>query len=158
MVLIWTEFEITSIFKQLRQHPLSYYCAVAFSLSQYSLDLLFRFYQRNNKGHLVNAPYVDNSYKWGGGGFLSTVGDLVRFGNILLYAKQSGDDKNDNTGLISYNNENDGVNKKMLEYDRLLTALIYGLIECFRSKVSHLTCTITNICNRTGQIGRLSRQ
>ncbi|XP_067032495.1 serine beta-lactamase-like protein LACTB, mitochondrial isoform X2 [Acropora muricata] len=59
-----------------------------------------RFYQRNNKGHLVNAPYVDNSYKWGGGGFLSTVGDLVRFGNILLYAKQSGDDKNDNTGRL----------------------------------------------------------
>lgn len=59
-----------------------------------------RFYQRNNKGHLVNAPYVDNSYKWGGGGFLSTVDDLVRFGNILLYAKQSGDDKSDNTGRL----------------------------------------------------------
>ena len=109
-------------------------------MSQYSLDLLFRFYQRNNKGHLVNAPYVDNSYKWGGGGFLSTVGDLVRFGNILLYAKQSGDDKSDNTGLISDNIESNCVNKKMLEYDWLLKSLINGLIDCFWSKVSDLTC------------------
>jgi len=29
---------------------------------------------------VVNAPYVDNSYKWAGGGFLSTPSDLVRFG------------------------------------------------------------------------------
>ncbi|KAJ7387896.1 hypothetical protein OS493_001246 [Desmophyllum pertusum] len=49
-----------------------------------------RFYQRNNKGHLINAPYVDNSYKWGGGGFMSTVEDLVQFGNSMLYAKQMG--------------------------------------------------------------------
>jgi len=29
---------------------------------------------------LINAPYVDNSYKWAGGGFLSTPSDLVQFG------------------------------------------------------------------------------
>lgn len=29
---------------------------------------------------LFNAPFVDNSYKWAGGGFLSTPEDLVRFG------------------------------------------------------------------------------
>jgi CubicO group peptidase (beta-lactamase class C family) len=28
---------------------------------------------------LLNAPYVDNSIKWAGGGFLSTTDDLVRF-------------------------------------------------------------------------------
>jgi serine beta-lactamase-like protein LACTB len=39
-----------------------------------------RFYQRNQDGRVVNAPYVDNSYKWAGGGFLSTPSDLVRFG------------------------------------------------------------------------------
>lgn len=39
-----------------------------------------RFYERNRDGHVVNAPYVDNSYKWAGGGFLSTPSDLVRFG------------------------------------------------------------------------------
>lgn len=33
---------------------------------------------------LMNAPYVDNSVKWAGGGFLSTAPDLVRFGNGLL--------------------------------------------------------------------------
>lgn len=31
-----------------------------------------------------NAPYVDNSYKWAGGGFLSTANDLARFGRNLL--------------------------------------------------------------------------
>ena len=50
------------------------------------------------------------------------------------------------------------VNNKMLEYDWLLTALVYGLIGCFRFELSDLTCPITNICNRTGQIGQLSSQ
>ena len=48
------------------------------------------------------------------------------------------------------------VNNKLLEYDWLLTALIYGLIGCFRSKLSDLTRPIPNIRNRTGQIGQLS--
>ena len=30
------------------------------------------FYARNGDGTVLNAPYVDNSYKWAGGGFLST--------------------------------------------------------------------------------------
>jgi serine beta-lactamase-like protein LACTB len=30
------------------------------------------------------APVVDNSYKWAGGGFLSTAEDLVRFGSAHL--------------------------------------------------------------------------
>ena len=42
------------------------------------------FYERNGDGALVNAPYVDNSYKWAGGGFLSTPEDLVRFGRAHM--------------------------------------------------------------------------
>lgn len=38
-----------------------------------------RFYVRASDGRILNAPYVDNSYKWAGGGFLSTPSDLVRF-------------------------------------------------------------------------------
>ena len=37
-------------------------------------------YARGEDGRLYNAPYVDNSYKWAGGGFVSTAEDLVRFG------------------------------------------------------------------------------
>jgi serine beta-lactamase-like protein LACTB len=37
------------------------------------------FYERQN-GRLLNAAYVDNSYKWAGGGFISNTEDLVRFG------------------------------------------------------------------------------
>jgi CubicO group peptidase (beta-lactamase class C family) len=43
-----------------------------------------RFYEKEKDGTLENAPYVDNSYKWAGGGFLSTSEDLVRFGSQLL--------------------------------------------------------------------------
>jgi len=32
----------------------------------------------------VESPPVDNSYKWAGGGFLSTAEDLVKFGSALL--------------------------------------------------------------------------
>ena len=35
----------------------------------------------------TNAPYVDNSYKWAGGGFLSTTQDLARVGRKLLERK-----------------------------------------------------------------------
>ncbi|MGH9736519.1 MAG: serine hydrolase domain-containing protein [Candidatus Acidiferrales bacterium] len=43
-----------------------------------------RFYEHETNGTTDNAPYVDNSYKWAGGGFLSTSEDLVRFGSALL--------------------------------------------------------------------------
>lgn len=36
-------------------------------------------YYQLDGGRLVNAPWVDNSNKWAGGGFLSTSEDLVRF-------------------------------------------------------------------------------
>jgi CubicO group peptidase (beta-lactamase class C family) len=44
-----------------------------------------RFYTRTeDTGAVANAGYVDNSYKWAGGGFLSTTEDLVTFGDALL--------------------------------------------------------------------------
>lgn len=46
------------------------------------------YYRRDASGRLENAPYVDNSYKWAGGGFLSTAEDLTRFGNAMLYSSQ----------------------------------------------------------------------
>ena len=47
-----------------------------------------RFYQKNKTGRIVNTPYVDLSCKWAGGGMMSTVGDLLRFGNSMLYSSQ----------------------------------------------------------------------
>lgn len=43
-----------------------------------------RFYTRDAAGAIVNAEFVDNSYKWAGGGFLSTAEDLVTYANVLL--------------------------------------------------------------------------
>ena len=42
------------------------------------------YYQREDDEVIVNAPYVDNSYKWAGGGFLSTPEDLLTFANALM--------------------------------------------------------------------------
>jgi serine beta-lactamase-like protein LACTB len=43
-----------------------------------------RFYTRLKDKPVLNAPFVDNSYKWAGGGFLSNAEDLARFGSALL--------------------------------------------------------------------------
>ncbi len=43
-----------------------------------------RFYVRTRDEHILNAPYVDTSNKWAGGGFLSTSPDLVRYGQAYL--------------------------------------------------------------------------
>ena len=47
-----------------------------------------RHYTRSEKGKLINTPYVDNCYKWAGGGFISTTEDLIKFGNAMLYSSQ----------------------------------------------------------------------
>jgi CubicO group peptidase (beta-lactamase class C family) len=44
-----------------------------------------RHYEANRRdGTMLNAPYTDNSYKWAGGGFLSTASDLVTYGSAYL--------------------------------------------------------------------------
>ena len=45
-----------------------------------------RWYTEDSLKHMLNAPFVDNSYKWAGGGFLSTTDDLAKFGNAMLDA------------------------------------------------------------------------
>ena len=47
------------------------------------IDSRTRFYEIRNS-RVKNAPYVDNSYKWAGGGFISTSNDIAAFGNALL--------------------------------------------------------------------------
>jgi CubicO group peptidase (beta-lactamase class C family) len=42
-----------------------------------------RYYDRFEEG-FINSPYVDNSYKWAGGGFLSTSEDLILFAKAHL--------------------------------------------------------------------------
>jgi CubicO group peptidase (beta-lactamase class C family) len=43
-----------------------------------------RFYEHEEGHALENAPFVDNSYKWAGGGYLSTAEDLAHFGSAFL--------------------------------------------------------------------------
>ncbi len=43
-----------------------------------------RFYEIDSLNTIVNARYVDNTYKLVSGGYLSTVSDLIKFGNHLL--------------------------------------------------------------------------
>jgi len=43
-----------------------------------------RFYSLDAGKNVINAPYIDSSESWAGGGFLSTSEDLVRFGSAHL--------------------------------------------------------------------------
>jgi serine beta-lactamase-like protein LACTB, mitochondrial len=43
-----------------------------------------RWYTLTSDGSYRNSTYADLSYKWAGGGFLSTVEYIVRFGSALL--------------------------------------------------------------------------
>ncbi len=43
-----------------------------------------RGYTRDAGGNLVNSTYTDISYKWAGGGLVSTAADLCRFGSAVL--------------------------------------------------------------------------
>lgn len=42
------------------------------------------FYAVDSLNNYINAPSVNNSYKWAGGGFLSTTTDLIKFGNAHM--------------------------------------------------------------------------
>jgi CubicO group peptidase (beta-lactamase class C family) len=42
------------------------------------------FYEVNERMEFENAPYVDNSYKWAGGGFICTTTDLLKFGEAHM--------------------------------------------------------------------------
>jgi CubicO group peptidase (beta-lactamase class C family) len=42
------------------------------------------FYERARDGALLRAQYVDNSYKWAGGGFVSNTEDLVHYAYAML--------------------------------------------------------------------------
>ena len=42
-----------------------------------------KFYQLNDNQEIVAGPIVDNSYKWAGGGFLSTAEDIVKFAHAF---------------------------------------------------------------------------
>ena len=52
-------------------------------------DFTCRYYVWNSdSGRLENAPFVDISYKWAGGGLFSNASDLCRLGSALLYCYQ----------------------------------------------------------------------
>lgn len=42
-------------------------------------------------GVLTNCPSVENNYKIAGGGLLSTIPDLLKFGNVMMYSYRGGD-------------------------------------------------------------------
>lgn len=91
-----------------------------------------RFYEHRNK-KLVHAAAVDNSYKWAGGGLLSTPVDLVKLGAglirntllrketvALLFAPQHLlDGKNTQYGL-GWRNGTDQQNRKLIHHGGLI--------------------------------------
>src|SRR5699024_4999921 len=43
------------------------------------------YYTHADDGTVLNAPAVDNSYKWAGGGFIGTAEDLIMFGKNMFW-------------------------------------------------------------------------
>lgn len=43
------------------------------------------YYAEGENGDIINAPAVDNSYKWAGGGFIGTAEDLTIFGEQIFW-------------------------------------------------------------------------
>jgi CubicO group peptidase (beta-lactamase class C family) len=43
------------------------------------------YYSEGENGKIINAPAVDNSYKWAGGGFIGTAEDLIVFGEQIFW-------------------------------------------------------------------------
>ena len=74
-----------------------------------------KYYVRDQHHRLRNAPYVDNSYKWAGGGYLSTVGDLVKFGNAMLYSYQQKHVTNNKIETEASNTGADNVKQVVFE-------------------------------------------
>lgn len=45
-----------------------------------------RYYGKSEDGNVINAPAVNNSYKWAGGGFIGTTDDLIDFGTAIFWS------------------------------------------------------------------------
>lgn len=57
------------------------------TVADYTTPIIYHrtdYYAQNEEGQLQNAPYVDNSYKWAGGGYLGTAEDLLVFGEAMM--------------------------------------------------------------------------
>lgn len=44
------------------------------------------YYDEGDNGEILNAPAVNNSYKWAGGGFIGTAEDLLTFGEQIFWS------------------------------------------------------------------------
>jgi CubicO group peptidase (beta-lactamase class C family) len=48
------------------------------------IENLTAFYHRDRESRIIPAPPIDTSYKWAGGGLVSTTGDLLRFAREMM--------------------------------------------------------------------------
>jgi len=68
----------------LDQFKILEYLLVSFSV--------YSHYVRGHDDEIQNAPYAESSFKLAGAGMLSSVRDLIKFGNIVLYSFQRNGD------------------------------------------------------------------
>ncbi len=57
--------------------------------AEYTDSLVYNrtsYYSEGENGDIINAPCVDNSYKWAGGGFIGTAEDLITFGERIFWS------------------------------------------------------------------------
>jgi serine beta-lactamase-like protein LACTB len=76
---------------------------------------------------------VDNSCKWAGGGFLSSVQDLVKFGTAMLYSHQKRDDLREARTVkeVDFRSELHAVDHQVGPYDNVNKTLERNLLPGF---------------------------
>ena len=86
--MLWMLNSFSWVIPQKKEYNIPDFCCLGLMEHNLCVCVCFRFYSKTKAGCLKNVPYVDNSWKWAGGGLLSTVGDLLRFGNAMMYSYQ----------------------------------------------------------------------
>ena len=121
-----------------------------------------KYYFRDENRGLINAPNVDNSCKLAGGGFLSNVTDLVKFGNAMITTSPKGFLKKETVQMLWYpvvHYSPSSPRKKLMVLSNINDKAYYGMGWFIMNPPSRYTSCKDQrffVCHTGGAIGATS--